>query len=422
MGLSKKSGFILAFPAANQNVRADLRALERAGMLSMFCTTIAWRRAWHFSGLLPHRIRDELQRRVIGDIDKGHIKCFPRRELVRLIAERLGPSSLTQHETGWASVDSVSRDFDDRVARCIRMGKVGASAIYAYEYAALRAFEAAGKIGMRRFYELPIGYWRAGLKVMSEERERNPEWAATMQILRDSTEKQERKDSEVRAADHIIVPSDFVRQTLREHPAVTATVDVIPYGAPRPSPSALAGRPPSPKLRLLYVGQLTQLKGISYLFAAMRRVKDVATLTLIGSKPAIECAALDVELARHDWLGTLPHHRVLDIMARHDLLVFPSLFDGFGLVVLEAMSQGLPAITTPNAGSSMAVEDGKDGHIVPIRDPDAIVDRVIQLAEDRERLAAMSMAALRKAELMSWSAREKTFIYTLCNRLGADAA
>src|SRR5215472_487224 len=162
---------LLAFPSSNQNVRADVRALQRAGMLSLFCTTVAWRHSTKLFGMLPSGLRRELARRAFDGIDPALIATFPGRELARLMAKPLGLSVLTQHEKGWASVDGVSRAFDRHVAKLIRVGGTKASAVYAYEYAAHDAFKAAAERGIRRFYELPIGYWRAGLRIMTEERE-----------------------------------------------------------------------------------------------------------------------------------------------------------------------------------------------------------------------------------------------------------
>jgi starch synthase len=411
---------LLSFPFANANVRADLLSLQRAGMLSLFCTTIAWRQHRTLSHLLPSAIRSELERRIFAGVDAGRIRTFPQRELIRQVARRLGLTALTCHETGWASADGVMRAFDEQVARQIRGKHVAASAVYAYEYAALRTFEAASAVGMRRFYELPTGYWRAAIRIFKEERERNPAWAATMEGLRDSDKKHERKDAELRAADHIVVPSDFVRSTLKEFPGLAANVDVIPYGAPPPHAAASANRRRHEKLRILYVGNLTQRKGISYLFEAMRSLEGAATLTMVGVKAGGYCSALEAEIKRHQWLGPVPHARVLEIMRRHDVFVFPSLFEGFALVILEAMAQGLPIITTRNSGGTMAVDDGTSGFIIPIRDSNAIVERVLELRGDPDRLASMGMAALWKAEQMSWAARGRLMLDMIRSRLGAD--
>src|SRR5262249_43050854 len=176
------------------------------------------------------------------------------------------------------------------------------------------------------------------------------------------------------------------------------------------------------KVRLRYVGHLSQRKGVSYLFEAMRQLRSVATLTLVGPRVGGDCPVLESELKRHDWLGTVPHGRVLDLMAEHDLFVFPSLFEGFALVILEAMAQGLPVIATPNSGGTMVIEDGINGFIVPIRDAAAIAERVSRLAEDRARLSEMSRAALQRAEQMSWAVRANTFIAAMRGRLGRTTA
>src|SRR5262249_16550280 len=164
----------------------------------------------------------------------------------------------------------------------------------------------------------------------------------TLHLLQDSMEKRDRKDAEIATADHIIVPSTFVKATLHESPGIKATIDIIPYGAPETKLQVRSRCSRGDKLRLLYVGTLVQLKGISYLVTAMTHLRGAATLTLVGAKPSVDCPRLTAALKEHRWLGSVPHGRVLEIMAEHDVLVFPSLFDGFGLVILEAMALGLP--------------------------------------------------------------------------------
>ena len=94
-------------------------------------------------------------------------------------------------------------------------------------------------------------------------------------------------------------------------------------------------------------------------------------------------------------------------MSRHDVFVFPSLFEGFGLVILEAMSQGLPVITTPHTAGLDVIADGEDGFIVPIRSADAITEKLELLAHDRRLLLAMSQAAQRKAAQYSWESYQR---------------
>jgi glycosyltransferase involved in cell wall biosynthesis len=94
-------------------------------------------------------------------------------------------------------------------------------------------------------------------------------------------------------------------------------------------------------------------------------------------------------------------------MRNHDVLVFPSLFEGFGLVILEAMSQGMTVITTPNTGGPDVTTDGENGFIVPIRSAEAIAERLETLVFDRKRLASMKEAALKTSRAMSWANYER---------------
>jgi alpha-maltose-1-phosphate synthase len=406
--------FVLSHPRGNQNVRAALRALEAAGMLTMFFTTVGWREPPTLSAFMPPGLRGELTRRSFPEIAPSHLSTFARRELLRQLVIRLG----LDHVSALAdlcSIDVVDRAFDACVAQAIGAGVVGARAIYAYEDAALQSFEIARTQGLRRFYELPTLYWKTTHRLMEEEAALQPIWSATNDTLNDGPEKLARKDRELGLADHIIVPSEFVRATLMESGGLHATIDVLPYGGPPASATPRAVSAPNEKLRLLFVGHLRQRKGLSYLFDAMETLASAATLTLIGPKP-VDCAVLNRALGCHRWLGAVPHARVLDEMRRHDVLVLPSLIEGFALVILEAMAQGLPVITTPNSGAATVIENGVDGFIVPIRNSEAIVDRVMRLA-NRADLSQMSAAALEKAVTMSWANQERRFIELLRMRL-----
>ena len=131
-------------------------------------------------------------------------------------------------------------------------------------------------------------------------------------------------------------------------------------------------------------------------------LKNSVELTLLGRKAAPDCQPLETATRRYRWIPTLDHAGVLREMHNHDLLVFPSLFEGFGLVILEAMAQGTPAITTEHTCGPDIIENGTDGFIVPICSAEAIAEKIDILATDRDRLTAMKIAARRKAELNPW--------------------
>jgi starch synthase len=380
-------GVVLSHPTGNVFVREAALALAEAGLLEEFHTTLAF-----FGTGWP----GELKRRVYPDALRKFTLRHPWREAVRLVAGRIGLESLVRHETGWASVDEVYRSLDRKVAR-----RVSGGTVYCYEDGALETFRAAERRGAARIYDLPIGYWRAARRILGEEAERRPEWAATMPGLRDSPEKLARKDEELRLAGRIVVASSFTKATLAECPFPIAPVSVVPYGTDQPAEETREDA--SGPLRVLYVGSLSQRKGIAEVFESVAAMGSHVELTLIGAKTGFECAALDKALLRHRWIPSLPRERILAEMRRHDVLVFPSLFEGFGLVVTEALSQGLPVITTSHTCGPDVIEEGVEGFLVPIRDSAAIAEKLDRLARDRNLLAEMSQAARKKARSLSWT-------------------
>ena len=142
---------------------------------------------------------------------------------------------------------------------------------------------------------------------------------------------------------------------------------------------------------------------------------------MIGRPATLECPALDRVMRAHRWLPPVPHSRVLELMAEHDVLVLPSLAEGFGLVITEALSRGLPVITTPYTCGPDLMTDGEEGFIVPIRDPEAIADRLTRLAEHRDLLHAMSEAALETARRNAWSHYEERIIQIVTSVLDYTA-
>ncbi len=153
---------------------------------------------------------------------------------------------------------------------------------------------------------------------------------------------------------------------------------------------------------MLFAGSLGQRKGLSYLLDAVKRLAGHVELTLLGSKTVRGCAALDEAARAHRWIPTLPHAGVLAEMERQDVLVFPSLFEGFGLVILEAMSRGLPVIATAHTAAPDLLADGVEGFIVPIRSSDAIVEKLEILVRDPARLREMKAAARARAGTHRW--------------------
>ena len=398
---------IVSHPTGNANVTAVVTALNEAQLLEVFYTCILWRPDHPLAKLLPGSIRRTFERRARLHLPANAVRLRPFRELMRNAAIRAGKKHWTVREDHPFSIDSVYRSVDRAVAGDLPKFP-GLSGVYAYEDGALHQFERARELGIRCLYDLPIGYWRVNRAISIEESELQPAWRGTLNALKDSDAKLARKDREIALADTIFVASSFTRKTLEAYPGFHDPIQgekrkvvVLPYGTPAPVANERALTDRDAALRLIYVGSLAQRKGIAYLAEAVRLLGRAVTLTLIGRKVG-QSDALDCFCTEHRWIESLPHAQILEEISRHDVLIFPSLFEGFGLVIGEALSRGVPVITTPHTGGPDIMRDGQDGFIVPIRDAEAIVERVLTLHGDRELLRMMSASALERAGQFSW--------------------
>ncbi|WP_116126099.1 glycosyltransferase family 4 protein [Lewinella sp. IMCC34183] len=396
---------IVSHPTGNSNVRAVLDGLHDRDMLLRFHTSIATfpGNLWDKIGQLPPL--SEFDRRRF----RPHLKPFTRQhpwlELGRLAAGRAGLDTFTAHETGAFSVDRIYHALDRYVASDIREARQ-ATAVYAYEDGALESFRAAKERGLTCVYDLPIAYWETLRRLLREEAERRPKWAATLGGgIKDSEQKLERKTAELELADIVVGPGSFVMDSLPDWAAGKQRI-VSPFGSPvtGTAPARAAAPTGDRKLRVLFVGSMGQRKGLGDLFEAMRLLATPRVeLVVLGSLLA------PMEFYRNEYPdftyeATRPHAAVLELMASCDVFCLPSIVEGRALVMQEAMSQGLPVVITPNTGGADLVIPDETGFLVPIRSPRAIADAIQWFDDHRDELPRMSEAARRHAAGYTWSA------------------
>jgi glycosyltransferase involved in cell wall biosynthesis len=275
----------------------------------------------------------------------------------------------------------------------------GATAVYAYEDGALATFEAARDRHLQRYYELPIAYWETAQRLLREEAARLPDWAFSLQAPDDPPEKLERKSRELALADLVICPSRFVQESL---PAGTRSI-VAEFGSPPvpPQPAPRSGEGP---LRLLFVGTMSQRKGLADLFEALRLLgRSDVTLSVLGT-PLAPLSFYRAACPHFTYERPRPHREVLALMETCDVLVLPSIVEGRALVQQEALSRGLPLLVTANAGGEDLIDPGVTGWLVPMRDPAALAERIAWMADHRAALPAMREAARRRAAARTWDA------------------
>ena len=397
------SKIVLSHPTGNQFVRALLVELQERDLLTRFYTTIATNPTNVWFDLLPTKFKQELLRRSYP-VSRDIIETQPLKEVLRNLLPKLGFKSIAQHETGWASVDAVYNELDNKVARALPRLKIKESitGVYCYEDGAAASFSAAKSLGLNCFYDLPIGYRRAAQQMLAAEAERWPDWAATLPGMRDSPAKLLRKDQELKMADKIFVASRFTASTLDFYNGALAPIEVIPYGFPAVNKREYGKISRSRPLKLLFVGGLSQRKGIADVFKTAEFFGDRVELTVVGHKTGSNCPVLNEALARHTWIPGLPHHQILKLMHQHDVLLFPSLFEGFGMVITEAMAQGTPVITTERTAGPDIIDHGHNGWLIEAGNTDKLIEATESLLHKPQLIEENGKAAIETAGRRPW--------------------
>jgi glycosyltransferase involved in cell wall biosynthesis len=394
---------VLSHPGTGPFVQNTARALHEAGLLSAYVTTFVYQRdaAWgrYLRGALSLAMRDadrQLSRRAITEIPREMVRSHPLPEIIRMAAAK-GASSLAADRV-W----EVTEKWFDRIVA--RHHLDGADAVYAYEHAALASFQAQKRRGGRCIYEMPITHHATTTRYLDEEFARFPsvETDRDRHLRRLAPRRNQRKDRELDMADLVVCNSSFTRDSLLQAGVPAAKIVAIPLGAPAvwdaPQPRSYA------PFVFLSAGTQSVRKGTHYLLEAWRKLKPRAgaELWLVGAMtvPPELVAGLPGTVVMRP---SMPRRELFDLYRRAAVLVFPSLCEGFGMVVTEAMSQGLPVITTANTAGPDFIEHGRNGFLVPIRDSERLAETMQWSLDHPDAMQEISRAAMKRMARWQWS-------------------
>ncbi len=231
-------------------------------------------------------------------------------------------------------------------------------------------------------------------QLVYDEAERYPGWQKLPGRIPD--EYWQRLDAEWSEASMVLVNSNWSRKALMSQGVDGKKIVVIPPTFEPEKSHLPARRNFDQPLVVLWLGLVNLRKGIQYLIEAARQLEKDSSVRFIVAGPIhISQDVVKKAPSNMTFLGRIPRTETLPLYRKADVFVLPTLSDGFAVSQLEAMSQALPVITTPNCGE--VVHDGIDGLIVPAYDGNAIAQAIRRLDEDRQLLRDMSYRALDKS-------------------------
>lgn len=348
-------------------------------------------------GFLHSKVVQEMGRRTWLLSGSGCISQHIIKEAIRVISyrylNRLVTPSLKESLINWV--------YDSLDCHASQAHLSNINAVYGYEDEASHTFLAAKRRGIFCFYDLPIPFYKTAQAIQAEEAERFPELSESIQAIQESKWKLDRKEQELQLADHFFVASSMTQRSLLDVGIPTDKISVIPYGAPidyfTPQPK------PDTIFRVIFAGRSTPRKGVHYLLQAWKELKlpDSELVLVGGNLMPSEWFSSYQDICRH--IPSVPHFKLNSYYSSANVLVFPSLVEGFGLVLTEAMACGIPIITTPNTAGPDLITDGVEGFIIPIRDVEALKEKLEWCYLHPQELADMGKKARQKAEQTTWN-------------------
>ena len=320
--------------------------------------------------------------------------------------------SVTARAFFWESVGRLSW-VDQQACRNRKDAAIGRNAagvaertgahLLAYSYYAGAAFNAGRDLRSRLLFQVhpPVLPLR---RLYQEEIEREPAARASLSAEMEMLPLDAHAEAEQAApaqAQGILCASQFSRRTLLEAGA-TAPIHVVPYGV-NATTYRCRDTAPTGKFTVAFIGAFTARKGVLYLLRALRPLAAHVRLVIytrakIDPAFAAEFAGIEVEVR-----AGLSDQALAADLARCHLMALPSIAEGFGLTIMEAMACGVPVICTHNTGGADFITHDRDGFVIPIRDVTALTDLLVAGLADRDRLFEIGQEARKIAEGLTWA-------------------
>ena len=395
---------LLTNPTNNQNSKNLGLALLQSRRLEKYVTTIHFNTKKFYFKILPKFLKNELKKRDFSLFGSKIISSTPLKEIIRVFLIKLKinkiPNVLNDKQ--------IFIDVDKFSAKYINSN---ITHVYSYQNCALKTFLEAKQRKIKRIYELPTVYWKEHNNIIKNEIKKNPQFKKALLETNfyPNIVKQKLLDKELSMAELIIVPSQYAKKTLKLYNGKLSKIKVIPYGFPKTcSINKKNWFDGKRKLKILYAGSLNQNKGISYLVDVINKLYfDKIEVEIIGNGPLKGYIEKNIPFAK--FLSSISNERLLNKMKNNDIFISPTLFEGFGLTLSEAMSQGALVMTTKNT----FLGDLKNKNIfieIDINNINKIINNINKLIKKPSLLKKIAVRGIRYAKSNSWEKYRRNVI------------
>lgn len=397
---------VMVFHPGQQHSYRLATALNKVGLLGCYCTTVYNRPASLTRKMLLFLKGDSKIR-----AEARHCNEIRDDQVVQY-GEFFGLLTILFAKLGWRKAGKVWNQFVNDYC-----GKKAAKHAIKYEYDCVISYNNNSKAIFEYLSKHAPNIIRvmdasaANVLYMKEIYEKDMELAPEFKnlLLQErgilwNSNYQKRISAENKLAQYLLVGSEFVKKSYVEKGYLEKNIYVCRYGVDisifcQKEKSNYSGERP---LECVFVGGTKELKGVSYMLEAFKMIPNhKARLTIIGKN------TLNKEMqARYEdnvtFTGSILHNQVAKILREMDIMIFPSLGEGFSLALVEGLATGLPVIASENSGSSELIKDGWNGFVIPIQNKNEIRDKVLYFVNNSEKVADMSINAHLSVLSLTW--------------------
>jgi glycosyltransferase involved in cell wall biosynthesis len=384
---------LLAHPGTQHSFRLA-EELHRRDLLFEFWTCFGLSKKTIRASLLqfaPASVRDRLANRLI-DLPASKLRTLPSLE-----------KKARQEQSRGVEAEAVMRERNQHFQEMISQSSIeSADIVIGFDTSSWLLIDRAHRVGKRFILDQTTAHPKTGREAWTRATQDFPEWRDVAPESLDSVLQNQQLEHE--HADLIVAASSFARDTLIANGVPENKVRVNPYGVDlerfRP---AQQSRNSSRQLRFLSVGGINPRKGIPVLLSAWKKLHaNDAELWLVGDVSE-NVRPLIPDLPGLKILGRKSRGELPDLLRSCDVFVFPSSFEGFGLVLLEAMASGLPIIATEATAVPDLIGESGAGKLIQSGDVDQLIDAMKYFIEHRNELPKLGTLARARAEQFSWA-------------------
>lgn len=402
---------LVAHPGKQHSYRMAT-ALKKGNLLDSYVTTVYYKKKNLTSKVLHFLNRNDLKKAQLRRCDfLKDEEVFQKHELlglVILLCIRLHLSKLTN----WLGRVQM-RLFGISVAKMAIQRKV--DAVIMYDNTAVPCFEYLKKYAptIKRVLDASTVN-RLYIREVYEKdmRENNHDFFRKQLPFLWNHKRQDIYKKEIELSNYILLPSKFVEKSYLYSNVSPNKLIRIPYGVDVDKFKCQTRMSHNGIVNLLYVGQVTYYKGLHHLLPIIRdRYADKVKLTMVGGYDKNDFLYKEYGKATNvEFRGFVPNVELPKYYQDADAFIIPSLGEGYGLVILEALSSALPVLCSANCGGNDAIKNGYNGYVFEAGNDEDMINKIDEFILHFSSLSEFSENARVTSLSYSWEKYEQRVI------------